>query len=310
MTLPSWLASAKPVSMLLFLLGSASAAEVPAQTGSGVTSATATVRTSTRPEQGKLSEVAPAHPLLSVLDYARKEQAYLRQTVRDFSCRLVKRERIDDILQDYQYINMWVREEARSGNRRVTPLSIYLEFLAPKNVSGRRVLFVDGQNDGKLLVRNGGKHFDYVVAKIDPYGDSAKDESLVPVTQSGFNQILARMIQILEQHATVDPSGEYTQVKRISGAKLNQRPCQVIRITHAEKQPGLEFHIANVYVDDELHAPVRVDYSEWPTRTGETPPLLAEYTYTDLKMNVGLNDQSFDPKLLRSRARYDSRAAK
>ncbi len=187
-------------------------------------------------------------------------------------------------------------------------MSIYLEFLAPKNVSGRRVLFVDGQNDGKLLVRNGGKHFDYVVAKIDPYGDSAKDESLVPVTQSGFNQILARMIQILEQHAAVDPAGENTQVKRISGAKLNQRPCHVIRITHPTKQSGLEFHIANVYVDDELHAPARVDYSTWPSRTGETPPLLAEYTYTDLKMNVGLTDQSFDPKLLRSRAKYDSRA--
>ncbi len=79
MALSSWLCAAKPASLLLFLLGTASAADEPAQTGS-VASQTATVRTSSRPEQNNLSGVVPAHPLLSVLDYARKEQAYLRQT--------------------------------------------------------------------------------------------------------------------------------------------------------------------------------------------------------------------------------------
>ncbi len=234
-----------------------------------------------------------------MLEYARQEQAYLRRTVRDFTCRLVKRERIDGYLQDYQFIDMRAREAIHQGGQVVAPFAIYLYFLAPTKVAGRRVLYVDGQNEGKMLVRNGGKHFDYVVVKVDPDGDSAKDESLVPITESGFNRVLSQMINVLERHAKADPTGENTSIERIEGAKLNKRPCHVIRIVHPKKQSGLEFHVANVFIDDALHIPVRVDFSDWPKFAQSKPPLMAEYTYTDLKVNVGLTDRDFKSTLLR-----------
>jgi hypothetical protein len=245
------------------------------------------------------SPISPRHPLSWVLQYARDEQAYLERTVRDFTCRLVKRERIEGELQEFSYIDMQVREEIRSGAQIIRPMAIYLRFLAPKTVAGRRVIYVDGQNDGKMLVRNGGKHFDYVVTQIDPYGETAQRESLVPVPRSGFIDVLSQMIDVLKRHAQADPSGQNTNVQRISGAKVNNRPCAVIRIMHPQKQKGLEFHIANVFVDEELHLPVRVDISEWPTAPHQPPRLLAEYTYTDLKINVNLPDASFDPAQLR-----------
>jgi hypothetical protein len=252
-----------------------------------------------RPSVPALPGVAPGHPLSPVLQYARQEQLYLQQSVHDFTCRLVKRERIDGILQDYQHIDMWVREEIRGPDRVVSPLSIFLQFAGPANVAGRRVLYVDGQNDGKMLVRNGGKHFDYVVAQIDPHGRSAQQESLVPITETGFNHVLSHMIEILERHAQMDPSGENTQVERLAGAKINSRPCNVVRIVHAKKKDGLEFHVANVFIDEELHLPVRVDFSDWPKRANQPAPLLAEYTYTELKLNVNLPDATFDPTRLR-----------
>ncbi|MEX2111890.1 MAG: DUF1571 domain-containing protein [Pirellulales bacterium] len=264
--------------------------------------ATSSVKTSNVPAVPDWSKVADGHALVPVIDFARKEQEYLRDTVRDFTCRLTKRERIHGILQDYNYIDMWVREEQRNERGLATPLSIYMQFLAPKNVAGRRVLFVDGRNDNKLLVRNGGKHFDYVVVEIDPHGETAMDESLVPVTQSGFNQILAQMIAVLERHVAVDPSGRNTEVQQINGAKLNERPCSVIRITHPTTQPGLEFHRANVFVDDALHVPVRVDYTDWPRKPGGEAPLIAEYTYSELQVNVGLPDSVFNPHRLRGAA--------
>jgi hypothetical protein len=245
------------------------------------------------------SPISPQHPLVSVLQYAREEQAYLERTVRDFTCVLVKRERVEGDLQDYQYIEMQVREEIRNGDRVDRPMAIYLRFLAPKAVAGRRVIYVDGRNDGKMLVRNGGKHFDYVVTQIDPYGESAQRESLVPVPRSGFIDVLNQMIDVLERHVQADPSGQNTKVQRIPGAKVNKRPCAVIRITHPQKQKGLEFHVVNVFVDTELHLPVRVDISEWPAAAGQPPRLLAEYTYTDLKINVNLPDAAFDPARLR-----------
>jgi hypothetical protein len=135
---------------------------------------------------------------------------------------------------------------------------------------------------------------------LGPDGTSARDETLVPVTEIGFNRLLKQMIDVLERHRQADPEGVNTTAQRVSGAKINNRPCTVIRILHPKPMRGLEFHSANVFVDNELHAPVRVDYSDWP-KPGRPAPLIAEYTYTDLKLNVGLNDGAFQRARLRAR---------
>ena len=241
-----------------------------------------------------------AHPLANVVKFARQEQAYLRQTVQDFTCRLVKRERIDGLLQDYNFIDMKVREPLREGTTAV-PFSIYLRFLAPPKVAGRQALYVEGQNNGKMLVRNGGKHFDYVVVDIDPEAESVKRESLMPITRTGFNDMLVDMIKVLQRHMKADPSGANTLVSKTAGAKINKRPCTLLRIVHPNQQKGLECHLVNVYVDDELHAPVRIEYYDWPKSKGQVPPLVAEYTYTQLKINVGLTDEDFDRAALRAK---------
>lgn len=245
-------------------------------------------------------EVAsPQQPLTAVIEYARREQQYMNRMVRDFSCRLVKRERINGVLQEMHFIDMEVREAQAQGGQLVQPLSIYLHFLAPKNVVDRRLIFVEGANQGKILVRNGGKHFDYVIADVDPNSDAAREETLVPITGIGFNRLLAHMIDVLEKHRQVDPVGDNTTAQRIRGAKINGRECTVIRITHPRPMQGLEFHQANVFVDKELHAPVRVDYSDWPKIEGRPAPLIAEYTYTNLKLNVNLPDSTFSTSRLR-----------
>jgi hypothetical protein len=244
--------------------------------------------------------ISPNHPLAWVVKFASDEQAYLHDTVRDFTCRLVKRERIGGFLQDNEFIDMCVREEIRSDNGIEQPMSIFLHFLGPARIAGRKVLYIEGQNDGKMLVRNGGRHFDYVIVSVDPFGESAREESLVPITQTGFGRVLGRMIDVLERHTQADPAGENTKVEKIAGAKLNSRLCTVIRVTHPRKQDGLEFHRANVFVDDELRVPVRVDFSLWPTREYQEPPLLAEYTYTKLKLNVNLPDSTFSRAQFRS----------
>lgn len=243
---------------------------------------------------------ASQHPLQTVIAYARREQNYLRQTVSDFTCRLIKRERIGGFLQDFHYVDMQVREEILADGRVVQPLSIYLRFLGPKTVAGRKVLYVDGQNEGEMLVRNGGRHFEYVVAQIDPNGENAREESLVPVTQIGFTRLLGKMIDVLERHQIADPTGQNSKAERIAGAKINQRSCTLIRVTHPREMEGLEFHVANVFVDDQLHVPIRVDYSDWPKDARGPVPLIAEYTYTQLKINVNLPDATFSSGRLRS----------
>ncbi|MDP6058804.1 MAG: DUF1571 domain-containing protein, partial [Pirellulaceae bacterium] len=58
------------------------------------------------------------------------------------------------------------------------------------------------------------------------------------------------------------------------------------------------YHIANIYIDSELHMPIRVETHGWP-KDGDTKPVLEEeYTLTRLRLNVGLTDADFSPSVL------------
>jgi hypothetical protein len=239
------------------------------------------------------------HPLASVLKFAHAERAYLQHAVRDFTCRVTKRERIDGELQDYYYIDMRVREQTYAGTQVTQPLSVLLEFLGPSHIEGRKALFVAGQNDDKLLVRKGGRRFGYVVMDIDPFGPSVKRESLMPINEIGFSHLLDRTIRTLHQDVAADPSGDNTIVERITTVTINGRPCQMLRITHPRRGDGLQFFSASMSIDSELHVPVRFDVYDWPETPGQQPPLAAEFTYTNVKLNANLDDATFAPSVLR-----------
>ena len=239
------------------------------------------------------------HPLAWVVKFAREERAYLQHTVRDFTCRVTKRERIDGELQDYYYIDMCVREERSTGAQVTRPLSVLLEFLGPSHIEGRRALFVAGENDDRLLVRKGGKRFGHVVIDIDPFGAIVRRESLMPINEIGFSHLLDRTIRALEQDVAADPSGDNTIVEHITTATINGRPCQMLRITHPLRRDGLQFFSASMAIDSELHVPVRFDAYDWPEAPGQQPPLTAEFTYTNVTLNANLDDAIFAPAILR-----------
>ncbi len=241
------------------------------------------------------------HPLAWVLKFAREERAYLQQTVRDFTCRVTKRERIDGELQDHYYIDMCVREQTHAGGRMTQPLSVMLEFLGPSHVEGRRALFVAGQNDDKLLVRKGGRRFSYMVLRIDPFGPSVRRESLMPITEIGFSHLLDRTIRTLQQDVAADPSGDNTIVEHITTARIDGRPCRMVRVTHPQRRDGLEFFSTSMFIDSALSVPVRFEVYDWPESPGQQPPLMAEVTYTNLTLNANLDDAIFSPANLRGR---------
>ena len=49
------------------------------------------------------------------------------------------------------------------------------------------------------------------------------------------------------------------------------------------------------FIDKELNIPVRYAAYDWPAAPGEEPPLMEEYVYVNVKLNVGLSDEDFDP---------------
>lgn len=263
-------------------------------------------QTTLRPVSGETSvrSAVPArlpekHPLAPALDFATARHDWIRKHIRDYTCRVTKRERIEGKLQDFQYIDAKVRREQENDGRVISPMSVFLKFLAPTAVEDRRVLYIEGANDGKMLVRRGGPRFGYLTVTIEPDGEAARRESMRPINQLGFDEATRSLIQRMEDDMAIDPTGENTRVEFFTHAKVGDRSTTHVRVVHPRQQKELEFYQADVYIDDALHVPVRLEVQVWPAKEGEEPQLLAEYNYTNIRFNVGLRDADFAPDLLK-----------
>ncbi|MDG2219763.1 MAG: DUF1571 domain-containing protein [Rubripirellula sp.] len=246
------------------------------------------------------TESQPAiHPLTNVLVYAKSRSDYLKANVRDYAGRLIKRERINGKLQSYQVIDVKMRCE-QTIEEEVVPMAVFMRFLAPRNLEDRRILYVDGKNNNRMLVRKGGVSLQNVRLKIDPNGASARRESKYPVTDIGFSMMIDQLCSRAKQDMANDPTGTNTKVIYFRAAKVGERVCTRIQVVHPERGEGIDFHEANLYVDDELQLPIRLTVHGWPEKPADDKPLIEEYTYTKLRVNVGLSDAEFSETQLDS----------
>jgi hypothetical protein len=251
------------------------------------------------PRQTHLRESAPnparrnTHPMAAVIRFASDRYNRVASRVQDFTCVLVKRERVNGRLGEHEWLDMRVRCRRVRNGRVVTPQSIYARWLAPTRLENRQLLYVAGRNDDKMLVRRGGQRFSYVTVSVSLFGEQARAESNFPITESDVVCLSRRLIYQAYDEMRLDPQGTNTKVSFINGAKVDGRVCTLIRILHPRRQAGLPYHRANIFIDDELLLPIRVEAYDWPDQAGGSPPLIEECTYQDLRLNVGLSDAHF-----------------
>ena len=229
------------------------------------------------------------HPLDPVIGYARQGLVAIDRHIDDYTCRLVKRERIAGRLSNYQFMNLKIRHAERNEEGEI-PFGVYLKFDKPSTVQGREVLFVEGQRGGDILVRRGGKRLPNMTLQLDPAGDLAMKEHRYPITDVGVRNLVIKLIEVMEK----DRAYSECEVKVFKGAKLNGRSCTHIQVVHPVKRAHFRYNVARVFIDDELQVPVYYAAYDWPKSNDTTPVLMEEYMYTDFTMNVGLTDKDFD----------------
>jgi hypothetical protein len=224
------------------------------------------------------------HPLEPALALARKGLAQLEANVKDYSCTMVKRERIDGKLGEHQYIFAKIRHE---------PFSVYLYFLAPEDVKGQEVVYVAGQNDGNMLAHAGsGVRAMVGTVALKPDGPLAMQGNRYPVTEIGVENLAKRLVEVAEH----DKQFGECSVEFFPNAKVNGRICTCVQVVHPVPRRNFRFHLARVFIDDELLIPVRYEAYDWPHEEGGQPVLMEEYTYMNVKINNGFTDADFDPK--------------
>ncbi len=228
------------------------------------------------------------HPLRPVLKFA--EDALLElDEVRDYTCVLVKRERVDGRLSGYVYMSAKIRHEQKMEDRK-KPFGVYLHFLRPAKVNGREVLYVAGRTGDNFLARRGGSRLGSVTTWLKTDSQMAMKENRYPITDIGLRNLVLKLAEVARE----DIKHDECKVQYFKDARVDGRKCTHIRVTHPEPRDHFRFHQADIYVDNGLRVPIRYVAYQWPTRPGDAPRLVEEYNYMKVKLNVGLTDKDFD----------------
>jgi hypothetical protein len=229
---------------------------------------------------GPLAPAAPnEHPLMPALRWA-KEGLPAIENLKDYSAVFAKRERIRGKLGGYEYLFIKIRHQ---------PFSVYAHFQAPAAVKGQEVIYVAGRNQGNLLAHKARLP---ATVSLDPAGLIAMNGRHYPLTEIGLVNLVRRLVEVGRQDVNY---GE-CEVKYFTQAKVNERSCTVVQVVHPVPRDTFRFHLARVFVDDELMVPIRYESHDWPREPGGQPELIEEYTYLDLKLNNGFTDEDFSTR--------------
>jgi hypothetical protein len=227
------------------------------------------------------------HPLKPAIDIAKAALLNSRENINDYTATLVKRERIDGVLGVPEYIYIKVRNA-----KATTPFSTYMYFVKPAIAKGREVIYVDGKNQNKMCAHEGGSGLKAAIPDLwlDPAGFLAMKGQRYPVTEIGLENLIVQLIA----RAQRDMNAGMCKVQFRKGATINNRKCTMIQVVHPDKRAPYDFHVAQIFIDDELQVPVRYVSYDWPEAEGVRPKLIEEYTYLNVKLNNGFNDIDFD----------------
>lgn len=221
------------------------------------------------------------HPLEPALRMAHAAIKNIQTNIQDYSAVMVKRERVNGKLTEQAFMYIKIRHK---------PFSVYIYFLGPRRLRGQEVIYVEGKNNGNLLGHGVGIRKIAGTVPLKPTGALAMVGQRYPITEIGILNLTQRLIEV----ANNDKNFGECEVKFYRDAKINDRLVTCIQVLHPVKRANFRFHKALVYVDDELNVPVRYEAYEWPKVPGGPPPLIEEYTYTDIKINNGFTDEDFD----------------
>jgi hypothetical protein len=222
------------------------------------------------------------HPLMPCLRWAYDGIDDVER-IQDYQARMIKRERINGKLGDYECMFVKIRHR---------PFSVYMYFLGPDGKKGQEVIYREDANDGKMQAHGVGIQKMFGTVSLDPTGQIAMKDNRYPITEVGLATLVRRLIEVAEQDVKY---GE-CEVKFYPGAKIEDRVCTCIQVIHPTPRRNFRFHVARIYVDDELNLPVRYESYDWPDEEGGKPQLLEEYTYLNLKLNNGFTDADFDAR--------------
>src|SRR5262249_44080275 len=119
---------------------------------------------------------------------AEARQSY--QQVRDYTCLMVKRERLQGRLSPEHLVRLSVRTR---------PFSVDMRWQGPGDLAGQEACYVAGKNGGKMRARAAGMLGRLGFMTIDPNDPRARESSNHSITEAGIGHLIERYGTLWEQ---------------------------------------------------------------------------------------------------------------
>ncbi|MHB8174676.1 MAG: DUF1571 domain-containing protein [Nitrospirota bacterium] len=161
------------------------------------------------------------------------------------------------------------------------PFKIYMKWLPPGPHAGREVLYVKGENDGKVIGHEGGL-ISFFTLHMKPTGSIAMKGNSHPITDMG----IGRLIEIVENNFKRGEERKELKLKFLGSAEVYGRKAWHI-IGELPPFKGYYASRIEIWVDKRLNLPIKIRIF------GPGGELLESYGYSDLKINPGLKDEEF-----------------
>jgi hypothetical protein len=239
---------------------------------------------------GNLALAQPARSQVNLADtlagmdrvIALLAEARLRfQSVQDYECRLVKRERVNGVL---------LPASAMTMQARTKPFSVYLRCESPDDDQGLEVCYVEGRNHGKMRVHPTGLLGLLGFFSVDPRDPRAFTKNRHCITEAGLGTLLEGTARYWDMERRLNKT-----LVHISDDDLAGRACTRIETIHPVRDAGPYYGYRCVlWLDKATLLPAGAETYDWPRRGGpEGGDLLEQYRYLDLRCNIGLSGATF-----------------
>ena len=216
---------------------------------------------------------APADPIDVYMAELDQAEEYLG-SIDGYTATFMRQIRKNGKLRDLEEIAVKIRHE---------PFSVYMKWQS----DGQEVLYVEGENDDKLLARPG-KGFFRRTLKLAPTSKVAMMDSRYPVTELG----VLGLVKNAQIAMAACPALEDVRCE-VESAELDGTPIR--RYTVVFDSPELEptYSKCEVCFSEENPMPICITSNGW-TEEGTPGGLIEHYYYKDLAVDPGFTDADFN----------------
>jgi hypothetical protein len=198
---------------------------------------------------------------------------------QDFTCTFTKQEVISGVSKGQQVMD--VKFMAK-------PFSVAMHWMKNPPL-GDIVLYVEDKYDKKMLVRPTSSILRAVVpvAVRSPDDAEALRNTLRPVNMFGFERGLSSLLDVYRK---AKAAGDLT-ISYGGSAKIGDRNCiKLVRVLPEKPEYRASSTKTVIYIDTDYLVPLRIEGFD----AAGVPN--SEYTYTNVKFNVGLTSDDFTPQ--------------